>query len=203
MTIAKFLKSVWVRLLQKGTVHTGKNARFDKLYHVSDPWQMESEREQRRFQETNRVIKDELGSIGTLLEIGCGEGHQTEYLGRLCECLYGFDVSKTAVSRARQRCPEALLSVADIFSYQPDIEKYDLVVACEVLYYIKDIPAALERMGKLGKKCLITYYQSGPCTLDPYLNNIENIKTRVINAGDTSWKIVWWDNTGSHGEVLS
>jgi len=33
--------------------------------------------------------------------------------------------------------------VADIFSYQPEIEKYDLVVACEVLYYIKDIPPLL------------------------------------------------------------
>lgn len=203
MTIANIFKSVWVRLLQKGTAHSGKNARFDKLYHVSDPWQMESEREQRRFQETNRVIEEELGSIGTLLEIGCGEGHQTEYLGSLCESLYGFDVSKTAINRARQRCPEARLSVADIFSYQPEIEKYDLVVACEVLYYIKDIPAALERMSKLGKKCLVTYYQSGPCALDPFFKNIENIETRVVNAGDASWKIVWWNNTSSDDEAVS
>jgi len=203
MTIAKFFKSVWVRLLQKGTVHAGKNERFNKLYHVSDPWQMESEREQRRFQETNRIIKEEMGSIGTLLEIGCGEGHQTKYLGSLCESLYGFDVSKTAVSRARQRCPAARLSVADIFSYQPKIRKYDLVVACEVLYYVKDIPAALDRMSRLGKKCIVTYYQSDPCDLEPFFENIENMEARVVNVGDASWKIVWWNNANSHDEVPS
>lgn len=203
MSIAELFKLVWVKLLQKGTVHASRNGRFNQLYHVNDPWGMGSEREQFRFIETNRILEEELGSIDSLLEIGCGEGHQTEYFGRLCEHLYGFDVSGTAVSRARQRCPGALLSVGDVFTYQSELKKFDLVVACEVLYYIKDIPAALGRMSELGSKCLVTYYQSGPCVLDQYFNDIPNIKTRVIQAGDTSWKVVWWDTVVPRDEGIS
>lgn len=203
MFIAELFKSVWLRLLQKGTVHASRNGRFNQLYHVNDPWGMGSGREQFRFLETNHLIEKELGDIGSLLEIGCGEGHQTEYLGRLCEHLYGFDVSKTAVSRAQQRCPDARLSVADVFSYQPELKKFDLVVACEVLYYIKDIPSALRRMSELGSKCLVTYYQAEPCILDPFFDDIRNIETRVIQAGDISWKVVWWDNTHPGDEGCS
>lgn len=203
MSIADFFKSVWLRLLQKGTVHASRNGRFNHLYHVNDPWGMGSKREQVRFLETNRIIEEELGDIGSLLEIGCGEGHQTEYFGRLCENLYGFDVSKTAVSRAQQRCPEAQLFVADVFSCQPELKKFDLVVACEVLYYIKDIPSALRRMSELGSKCLVTYYQAEPCDLDSFLDKIQNIEIRIIQAGDISWKAVWWDNTRPRDEGCS
>lgn len=203
MNMVELFRLAWVRLLQKGTVHASNNGRFDKLYHVSDPWHMGSEREQLRFQETNRLIEQELGSLGTLLEIGCGEGHQTEHLTRLCDQLYGFDVSKTAVGRAQQRCPDAKLSVADIFSYQPEVKKFDLVVACEVLYYIKDTAAAIARMSELGTRCIVTYYQSGPCVLDAFFNNSDGIGTRVIKAGDTSWKIVWWSNANPDGARVS
>lgn len=200
MGIVNFLKLIWLRVQQRGTLYASKNEQFDKLYQVSDPWRMGSELEQFRFQETNRIIEQELGTMGTLLEIGCGEGHQTEHLSRLCGQHYGFDVSKTAVDRARQRCPGARLSVADIFSYSPEVKKFDLVVACEVLYYIKDVPAALERMSELGSHCLVTYFQSGPCVLDAFFNDIEGAETRVIKVGDTSWKIVWWssDHGGRH-----
>jgi SAM-dependent methyltransferase len=196
MSIVNFFKLIWLRIQQRGTLYASKNEQFDKLYQVSDPWRMGSELEQFRFQETNRIIEQELGAVVTLLEIGCGEGHQTEHLDRLCGQLYGFDVSKTAVGRARQRCPAARLSVADIFSYPPELKKFDLVVACEVLYYIKDVPAALERMSELGSHCLVTYFQSGPCVLDAFFNNIEGAETRVIKVGDTSWKIVWWSDRG-------
>ncbi len=200
MTIAERFKWVWMTIQHRGILRTSKNAQFDSIYQISDPWQMESEREQLRFQETNRIIEQELGKIGTLLELGCGEGHQTAYLSRLCERLYGFDVSKAAVSRAQQRCPEARLSVADILSYQPELKKFDLVVACEILYYIKDVPAAISRMNELGARCMVTYYQFGPCNLDPFFSGIKGMKSKIIQAGDFSWKAVWWNTTRSRDE---
>ena len=70
-------------------------------------------------------------------------------------------------------------------------------VACEVLYYIKDVPAALSRMSELGAKCLVTYYQSGACVLDEFFNDFRNVETKIIKAGDKSWKVVWWNSTHS------
>src|SRR5580700_10350985 len=100
---------------------------------------MRSAREQARFEWTNQVIGDHLAPLGTILEVGCGEGHQSQYLARQSGELYGIDVSARAVDRARQRCPAGNFAVGDPFtlgSAMPD--RYDLVAACEVLYYVKD-----------------------------------------------------------------
>jgi len=194
MTLSDILKAIWMKIQLRGTLYGDKGGQFDKAYKVKDPWQMGSEREQLRFQETNRIIDQDIGHVTTLLEVGCGEGHQTEHFIKLCDRLYGFDVSDTAVARAMQRCPGTRLVTADIFSYQPpqDQLKFDLVVACEVLYYIKDVPAALARMNELGRNCLVTYFESGPHILDPFFASITNRNVRTIQVGDTRWKLVWW-----------
>ncbi len=199
MIIVELCKMVWKGVLRERAARASKDRGFEELYSENDPWQMESDREQFRFQETNRIIEQAFGKIGTLLEVGCGEGYQTEHLSRLCERLYGFDVSKTAVGRALRRCPEARLQVADMFSYRPEIEKFDLIVACEVLYYMKDVPAALARMRQLGSNCVVTYFQSGPYLLDSFLRDIDNLRSCVITAGDTSWTVVWWNNDSAAG----
>jgi len=203
MKFKNIIKLIWLKILQKGTISSSNLYRFEKLYHVNDPWEMSSKKEQNRFSETNRIIQEELMWVGSLLEIGCGEGHQSEYLTNICNKLYGFDVSKKAVERARIRCPECTLTVADIDTYKPEQEKFDLVVAFEILYYVKDIPAALERMNELGNKCMISFYQSGSCILDDYFSDNKNIKSRVIQVDDTSWKVVWWDNQNIKNKVGS
>ena len=200
MTIAKQFKKLWVRGLQRGIVFANRNSRFNQLYQVNDPWEMASDREQLRFRETCRIIEKEFGRIGALLEIGCGEGHQSQHLEQVCELLYGIDVSKTALARAQRRCPTARLSVADLSTYRPELPKFDLVVACEVLYYVKDVPAALRRMSELGQRCLVTYVQSGPCVLDAFFTGIPVLGTRVIQGTGSSWKVVWWENAGADRE---
>lgn len=203
MAIEELLKRLWMKIQQLGILYTSSNERFDTIYRISDPWQMGSEREQFRFRETNRIIEQEFGRIESLLEMGCGEGHQTEHLSRLCERLYGFDVSQTAVNRARRRCPRARLSVADINSYQPELDKFDLVVACELLYYVKDVPEKINRMSELGRRCLVTYFQSGTCNLDPFFGSIEGMKSKVIQDGDISWRAVWWITANSRDKDIS
>jgi SAM-dependent methyltransferase len=197
MVIVELCKAMWKEFLQNRAVRASKAPAFEALYSEIDPWQMESDLEQFRFHETNRTIEQEFGKVGTLLEIGCGEGYQTEHLSRLCDRLYGFDVSNIAVDRARRRCPETRLQVADLFSYRPEIEKFDLVVACEVLYYYKDVPAALARMRQLAGQYVVTYFLYGPYILDGFLSDIDNLKSRVITFNDTSWVIVWWNDGGA------
>ena len=56
MKMVEFVRSLWVRLMQRRTLHASKNARFNMLYRVTDPWRMTSDAEQQRFRETNRLI---------------------------------------------------------------------------------------------------------------------------------------------------
>ena len=95
------LKSFWRSRVLHGADFADKHKRLDALYRVKDPWGFTDPREEMRFQETNRILLREFGQIGTLLEIGCAEGHQTAYLMRVCHQLYGLDVSSRAVQRAK------------------------------------------------------------------------------------------------------
>ena len=48
-----------------------------------------------------------------ILEIGCGEGHQSGRLLEICDSLYGIDVSHRAITRAQARCSGAKFGVGD------------------------------------------------------------------------------------------
>jgi SAM-dependent methyltransferase len=185
-------KNNWVRLLLRGALYRDKFDRFDMAYDVSDPWRMRSEQEQHRFAETNRIILEQMGKPNSILEIGCGEGHQTSHLQKLCGKVHGFDVSAKAVERAMQRCPGAKLCVSNLFSYEAQDKKFDLVIACEVLYYFRDVAAALRRMGELGHWKLVSYYGPEAPRLDPLFTNIPDSQRRIIQYGPVSWTAVWW-----------
>jgi len=197
------LRDYWMRLALRG-VHYGSRARkLDTLYLVEDPWQMRSAKEQARFGWTNQVIADHLAPLDTILEIGCGEGHQSQYLARLCGGrLYGIDVSARAVRRARRRCPGGSFAVGEPFGFglgdmPPAV---DLVVACEMLYYVKDIPRFLERISQLGRACLVTYYQGQAAALDPHFAALPGCERAQFRFDGTAWNAVWWRNSGDPKE---
>ena len=112
------LKKIWMRFALRG-VHYGNNyKKLDAFYMINDPWDMVSPSQQYRFAETNRLILEKFGRVGSLLEIGCGEGHQSLQLGQVCDRLTGLDVSARAVKRARRKCPPGEFLVGDIFSQE-------------------------------------------------------------------------------------
>lgn len=93
----EYMRSPWKRLMHRDLRYRDRHRRLDELYRLSDPWEMDSDRERFRFQETNRLIESAFGRPATILEIGCGEGHQSEYLARICDWLTAIDVSARAI----------------------------------------------------------------------------------------------------------
>ena len=162
---------------------------FRTAYLMSDPYNLKSEQAGYRFLTTNRIIQENFGRSHRLLEIGCAEGYQSRHLKLLCNILHGIDVSAKAIARAKVRCPTCSFSAEDLFSIQG---RFDLVVAAEVLYYMKDIPAVLKRMNQLGSSCLVTYYEPYAGRLDHYFANIPGVREEVFQFKDARWKAVWW-----------
>ena len=152
---------------------------------------MRSGREQFRFRETNAFIHDCLGHAGSLLELGCGEGHQSAHLAAICDRLVGIDVSERAVSRARARVPGAEFKVGDIASL-PASPPFDLVVACEMLYYVKDIPATLERMNQLGSACVVTLFSPSARIVAPHLERLPLSRRTWIYSDPYVWLFAFW-----------
>ena len=192
----ELLRNLWTRAILRGIHYRDRFSRFDQLYRIENPWHMDSEAEKFRFEETNRLIRTHFGQVNTLLEIGCGEGHQTAKLAQLCNRIHAIDISSRAVERAKQRFPQGIFSVGDIFT-APILDsaaRFDLVVACEVLYYMRDIPAVLARMGQLGTSCFVTYVSTQHPELAFPLEKIPARQTIEFEHDNVHWHAVWWSS---------
>lgn len=202
----KLVSKVWRRYAMRGIGANDNHAGLDKLYALPDPWGMTTAREQSRFEQTNAVIAAHAGRVGTLLEIGSGEGHQSEHLTQLCDQLYGLDVSDRAVERARERLPAARFGVGEITALPwapPEGGKYDLVVACEVLYYLSDIGKAVEAMSTLGRACLVTFFCPSARRVAEHLQDLPGVRRGWIYHDPYAWLWAYWEPGQSAGTAQS
>jgi SAM-dependent methyltransferase len=192
------LRNYWMRLTLRRVHYTDRADKFDRLYMIEDPWEMAAAKERARFDWTNRLIAEHLAPSGSILEIGCGEGHQSRHLARLCDRLYGIDVSPRAVQRARRRCPEGKFAAGDPFAlgFTDMPAPVDLVVACEMLYYVKDVPRFIKRISQLGRACLVTYYGGHAANLDPHFAAVTDCRRECFRFGEVEWTAAWWRNRG-------
>lgn len=188
------LRDCWTRLALRRVHYADRADRLDLLYRIEDPWQMGSAKEQARFAWTNRLIAARFGPLDTILEVGCGEGHQSQHLSRLCGRLYGFDVSARAVRRARRRCPAARFAAGDPFTFRfaDAPPAFDLAVACEVIYYASDVPRFIARLSALGRACLVTYYDGQAPALETHFGDLPDADRDSFRYEHVLWHAVWW-----------
>lgn len=194
--LTKARRRLWMKYALRGVGGSDNHARLDLAYSVEDPWNMASGLERARFEATNRVIERAFGRVRSVLELGCGEGHQTEYLARLSDAQYGVDVSPQAVERARRRLPGAQFAATDVFG-QPwgdQAGRFDLVTACEVLYYLGDPAATIARMRHLGRAGLVTFFAPAARRVGPHLEAIPGLHKDWMFHGGTAWLVGWWRN---------
>jgi SAM-dependent methyltransferase len=192
------VRRAWMKYAMRGVTQADAHDRLDLAYKVRDPWRMDSEQERFRFAETNRIVHRALIApsprLGTLLELGCGEGHQSEHLIRLCDRLTGLDVSPTAIARARARLPSAELVAGDLYA-QPwagEADRFDVVTAFEVLYYVSDIPRLLAAMSRLGKACAVSYFAPAARVVEQPLMAMPILGRDTIRYRDVEWRLAWW-----------
>ncbi len=192
-TAAKVARRSWMTYVLRTNSGTDNGERLERAYRVVDPWVMDSPTERHRFEQTNQLIATHFGRPKRVLEIGCGEGHQSAYLTNLCEELRGIDVSETAVERAKARVPNASFDSVGLWDYAEG-ELADLVTACEVLYYLDDVPAAVKRMSELGAACLVTYYDGAAKRVEPALADVVDLQRETMTYGSVTWHVAWWRN---------
>ena len=192
----RFLRRTWMKYALKGVAGADAHDRLDRAYAMEDPWNLDSEMERARFEWTNRIVAERFGALDSILEIGCGEGHQTLHLQRLCREIYGIDVSSRAIERARRRVSGARFAVADIFKHPWNDRpgKFDLVTACEIIYYVSDLDAMLERMSQLGRHCLVTVFAPAAPRVSKALTRYVGNRRDWFCYGHTVWLAGWWSN---------
>lgn len=188
------VRKAWRKMAMRGLTASDNYGQLNRLYAVPDPWNMTAPSEQRRFEMTNTLIAQRSSVLDTILEVGCGEGHQSEHLKTLCTRLDGVDVSDRAVERARQRVPGCRFGVGTLQSMPWSIPDggYDLVVACEVLYYISDVAGAVRRMSELGRACLITFFAPAARVVVPQLGALHEAERGWFFHDPYPWLWMYW-----------
>ncbi len=194
----RLVRRTWMKYAGHGMSAAEVLSGLERLYDTPDPWKMASPREQFRFARTNEIIARELiepqRRVGTILEIGCGEGHQSEYLQRLCQQLTGIDIVARALERARRRLPGVEWVVGNL-EEQPWAgagRSFDIITACEVLYAFADIPATLRLMSRLGNACLVTYFGGAAHAVERPLRRMPLQGRASFRYGEITWTAVWW-----------
>ena len=188
------VRRLWMRYAMRGVSQADNHRRLDLAYLVPDPWRLDSELEHARFRLTSELLARAFGRPATILEIGCGEGIQSEYFARQCDRLTGIDVSARAIERARKRLPGAELIAGDLFE-QPwvdEVGRFDVIVACEVVYYMKDVARFVSTISRLGRGCLVTYFGPAERKMKPFFVRIPGARFEALEAGDTVWQTVTW-----------
>lgn len=202
-SLESFVRRRWRRLNLRGVERADAHVRLELLYRLHDPWNMESDRERFRFEETSRILRralvDPAERVESILEIGCGEGHQSAHLAPLCRSLTGIDISATAVRRARERLPGALFESGDLLAkpWAAETDRFDVVTAFEVLYYVKDMAGFLATMSRLGRTCIVSYYEPSAPVVEPFLAAMPVEGRERFRFEDVEWRVAWWRNARS------
>ncbi len=202
----KLVSRVWRHYSLPALRAKDNHAGLDRFYALPDPWDMSSEREQSRFRQTNALVESLLGRVDTLLEIGCGEGHQSQYLARLCHRLDGLDVSARAIERAQQRAPQCRFGVGEVGALPwalPENERYDLVVAAEVLYYLGDVRRAIEAMSRVGRSCLVTFFCPAARIVAEHVENLPGLRRGWMYHPPYAWLWAFWQPESGTGDAWS
>jgi 2-polyprenyl-3-methyl-5-hydroxy-6-metoxy-1,4-benzoquinol methylase len=192
--VRRMMRRLWMRYAMRGVAQADNHERLDLAYMVPDPWHLDSDQERARFTATTDAMVRAFGRPSTILEVGCGEGVQSEYFARHCDRLTGIDVSARAIERARRRLPSAELLVGDLDA-QPwagDSDRFDVIVACEVIYYMRDAPKFLSAMSRLGRGCLVTYFTPAERRVGGMVRGIPGVAIDAIRHGDVEWVVATW-----------
>jgi len=136
----------------------------------------------------------------TVLEVGCAEGLFTSELAKIAKEVIAIDLSPTALSRAKQRCPGTTFLHKNLHDFTSD-RKFDLVICSETLYYINDVVGAIDKLTSLGKHCLVSYIHREAKHLDSYFIQMPLAQYTRFEKTYWLWKramiVAVWENNGS------
>jgi len=137
---------------------------WDAFYRTPNPWGSSGGPEDLvRSESLLTRLRD--AHFESAIDFGSGEGRLTNELSQLASQVVGYDISATAVARARKRYPHIEFQQGDLLDVlqQPAItsEPFDFVCVAEMLYYLQtddERHAAVAGLAKIGRpNCLFFF----------------------------------------------
>jgi len=156
-----------------------KTPKYQKFVHLykkkADPWNLShSIYEEGRFNKMIKLAKTVPHQM--ILEIGCGEGHFTQKLLRISHDVTALDVSEDAIKRAKRRAPRAKYLVTSIDDLDLRSQKFDLIIASEIIYYIRNKKPIFKKIFQASSYLLMSNYMLWDYILAPHLKRAKLLR---------------------------
>ncbi len=115
------------------------------------------------------------GEPVTMLDIGCGTGHQISSVAYLCDKTVGFDVSSTVIDNNRRLNTATDFLVGDALNHPTFDETFNVVLMAGVLYSIDSqrsthLRILNQALGSLSDNGFFVFYHRGYLSLIKYLD---------------------------------
>ena len=118
----------------------------------------------RVYTETGKIVAGEIESGDTVLECACGTGAISVYVAPHCKKLYATDVSAGMRKKCAAKCRKfdnVIVTKADIMHINSRDERFDKVIAGNVIHLLDDPKAAVKellRVCRTGGEVIIPTY---------------------------------------------
>ncbi len=159
---------------------------------------------ERYFDDLTRTLDPLKAEIRSAFEVGCGEGYGTSHIRQMGIPIEGSDLSPRIIEIARSRYPDIPFSVLSIYDLGNFPEKYDLVVANEVLEHLEDPVRAIEDLKKAARRYILISVPN-----EPFFRMANILRLKYLrDAGNTPGHINHWTRKqlrqflASHGLVI-
>ena len=87
-----------------------------------------------------------------ILDAGCGSGGLAQRATLRGATVSGFDVSDGMVALAQQKMPQGDFRVGGVDAPPFENSKFDIVIACDCLFFADDVVIAIEELGRVCKE---------------------------------------------------
>lgn len=128
---------------------------MDKLYSSKNP--LVSYVHNERLNKIIELIPKKEGA--KILDAGCGEGHLLEMISKKVnqknvnqKNLYGADITKIALEKAKERVTHANFSLQDLSNLDYKDEFFEVVICTEVIEHIPEYKKVINELKRVLKK---------------------------------------------------
>ena len=151
---------LWIACMRSGPIRGGLRSR---RWHTNAIW-----------------LVHEIGRLSpcaSILDVGCGEGSLTQYVTGFARETVGIDVSGVAIERARRAVPRGTFHRVRLEDFEPE-RRFSVVLAVEVLYYVRSVADALRRLMSFGDHVLVSYTSRERDRIEPYVEPYGDTRSR-------------------------
>ncbi len=132
------------------------------------------------FDREMRELLARTEGVASVLEVGCGEGHVTRKLRALFPRarVVGTDFSPEIVEAARRLHPGLVFEVRSVYDLEAVGERFDLVVASEMLEHLERPAEALEHIARAAGR-----YVFASVPREPIWRVLNVLRGKYLGAG--------------------